>query len=75
MTGWLLVVLGVLAMLPAWAAGEAEKQTLTVTMRLAEAEWQVMRQEVLPTFEILCRCRGTCHRRAAPKPWFNGCAP
>ena len=57
MTGWLLVVLGVLAMLPAWAAGEAEKQTLTLTMRLAEAEWQVMRQEVLPTFEILCGCR------------------
>lgn len=52
----LLVVLGILALIPAWATGEAEEQTLTVTMRLAEAEWQVMRQEILPTFEILCRC-------------------
>ncbi len=53
---WLFVVLGILAMLPVWAAAEAEKSTLTVTMRLAEAEWQVMRQDILPTFEILCAC-------------------
>ena len=54
MTRWLFVVLGILAMLPIWAA--AEEPALTVTMRLAEAEWEVMRQDVLPTFEILCAC-------------------
>ena len=52
---WLIVALAVLAALPAWAA-EDGKRTLTVTMRLAEAEWQVMRQHILPTFEILCDC-------------------
>ena len=52
----LFVLLGVLVVLPAWAGAEAEKPTLTVTMRLAETEWQVMRQHILPTFEILCRC-------------------
>ena len=31
--------------------------TLTVTMRLAEAEWRVMRQDVLPSFERACNCR------------------
>jgi trehalose transport system substrate-binding protein len=31
--------------------------TLTVTMRLAEAEWRVMRQDVLPSFERACGCR------------------
>lgn len=56
MVRWLFVALGILAMLPAWAAAEAEKQTLTVTMRLAEAEWEVVRKHILPTFEILCRC-------------------
>lgn len=57
MTRWLFVVLGVLALLPALTAAETEKLTLTVTMRLAEAEWQVMRQDILPTFEILCACQ------------------
>jgi len=46
----LAVGLGV-APAPAWAAD------LTVTMRLAEAEWQVVRQEVLPPFERDCGCR------------------
>lgn len=31
--------------------------TLTLTMRLAEAEWQVMRQDILPPFEVDCQCR------------------
>jgi trehalose transport system substrate-binding protein len=30
---------------------------VTVTMRLAEAEWHVIRQEVLPRFEAVCNCR------------------
>jgi hypothetical protein len=30
---------------------------VTVTMRLAEAEWHVVRQEVLPRFEAVCNCR------------------
>lgn len=37
------------------AAGAAE--TLTLTMRLAEAEWQVVRREILPPFERTCGCR------------------
>ena len=56
MTRWVFVVLGILAMLPGWVAAEGEKPALTVTMRLAEAEWQVIRQHILPTFEILCAC-------------------
>lgn len=32
---------------------EADAQpTVTITMRLAEAEWHVVRQEVLPRFEM-----------------------
>ena len=56
MTRWVFAVLGILAMLPGWVVAEGEKPTLTMTMRLAEAEWQVMRQDILPTFEILCAC-------------------
>lgn len=47
----LTLALGLLAPAPAAPA------TLTVTMRLAEAEWRVMRQEVLPPFERACGCR------------------
>ena len=37
---------------------EAEAQPIvTITMRLAEAEWHVVRQEVLPRFEVVCNCR------------------
>jgi trehalose transport system substrate-binding protein len=35
----------------------AETPTVTLTMRLADAEWQVMRQQVLPPFEAACGCR------------------
>ena len=31
--------------------------TLTVTMRLADAEWRLIREEVLPPFERTCGCR------------------
>jgi trehalose transport system substrate-binding protein len=31
--------------------------TLTFTMRLAEAEWRVVRQDILPGFEAACHCR------------------
>jgi ABC-type thiamine transport system substrate-binding protein len=37
--------------------GTAAQPTVTVTMRLAEAEWHVVRQEVLPRFESACNCR------------------
>ena len=50
----ILAGLSILCGLP--PASPAER-TLTVTMRLAEAEWQVIRQEVLPSFERACRCR------------------
>jgi len=37
---------------------EADAQpTVTITMRLAEAGWHVVRQEVLPRFEAVCNCR------------------
>ena len=37
---------------------EAEAQPIvTITMRLAEAEWHVVRQEVLPRVEAVCNCR------------------
>lgn len=51
---WWLVALA-MALGPSLAA--AAPATLTVTMRLAEAEWQVIRQEVLPPFERSCGCR------------------
>src|SRR5215467_13090549 len=37
--------------------GTDAQPTLTVTMRLAEAEWHGIRQEVLPRFEAVCNCR------------------
>jgi hypothetical protein len=38
---------------------EADAQpTVTITMRLAEAEWHVVRQEVLPWFEAVCNSNG-----------------
>ena len=37
--------------------GTAAQPTVTVTMCLAEAEWHVVRQEVLPRFESVCNCR------------------
>ena len=53
----LFVMLGILMMLPTWATADDTEPALTMTMRLAEAEWQVMRQHILPTFEILCACK------------------
>ncbi|HEX9900513.1 MAG TPA: extracellular solute-binding protein [Candidatus Methylomirabilis sp.] len=51
---WWLFALAI-ALGPSLAA--AAPATLTVTMRLAEAEWQVIRQDVLPAFEGACGCR------------------
>ena len=48
-------VLLALAMAP--SAATALDSTLTVTMHLAESEWQVIRQEVLPPFEKACHCQ------------------
>jgi trehalose transport system substrate-binding protein len=39
------------------APPSARAATLTLTMRLADAEWQVIRQDVLPPFERECGCR------------------
>jgi len=50
---WLLGPLMLIGISPAVAA----PPTLTITMRLAEAEWQVIRQEVLPPFERTWGCR------------------
>ena len=53
---WILRVIGLCMLIPVAAAYSAEP-TLTVAMRLAEAEWQVVRQQVLPPFEAQCHCR------------------
>ena len=37
--------------------GTEAQPTVTVTMCLAEAEWHVVRQEVLQWFEAACNCR------------------
>ncbi len=51
---WLLVWLTLgLPMSPA----AAEDAGLTVTMHLADSEWQVIRQEILPAFEKACGCQ------------------
>ena len=54
--GWLTVLWGVLTLALA-VTGTAAQPPVTVTMRLAEAEWHVVRQEVLPRFEAVCNCR------------------
>jgi trehalose transport system substrate-binding protein len=56
MQPWLAVLWGVLTLVLAVPGAEAQP-TVTVTMRLAEAEWHVVRQEVLPRFEAACLCR------------------
>ena len=50
------VLWSVLTIVLAMTGTEAQP-TVTVTMRLAEAEWHVVRQEVLPRFEAACNCR------------------
>jgi ABC-type glycerol-3-phosphate transport system substrate-binding protein len=54
--GCLTVLWGVLTIALAMTSTDAQP-TVTVTMRLAEAEWHVVRQEVLPRFEAVCNCR------------------
>jgi trehalose transport system substrate-binding protein len=51
------LALGTLAVALGVSAGEAADPTLTATMRLAEAEWRVIRQDVLRPFERACACR------------------
>jgi trehalose transport system substrate-binding protein len=51
-----IVFWSVLTLVLAMTGAEAQP-TVTVTMRLAEAEWHVVRQEVLPRFEAVCHCR------------------
>jgi hypothetical protein len=51
MACYLAVVCSVLLLVLA-APGADAQPTVTVTMRLAEAEWHVVRQEVLPRFEM-----------------------
>ena len=50
-TVWLVAV--ALGASPAFPA----MPTLTVTMRLADAEWRLIREEVFPPFERTCGCR------------------
>jgi trehalose transport system substrate-binding protein len=56
MAGYLTVIGSVLWLILAVPGADAQP-TVTVTMRLAEAEWQVVRQQVLPMFEAGCGCR------------------
>ena len=52
----LAIVWGLLTIGLAVTAADTQP-TVTITMRLAEAEWHVVRQEVLPRFEAVCNCR------------------
>lgn len=52
----LAAVFGTLVLVLAATGADAQPR-VTVTMRLAEAEWQVVRQLVLPPFEAVCDCR------------------
>src|SRR5215468_12751698 len=54
--GCLTVLWGMLTIALAVTGTDAQP-TVTITMRLAEAEWHVVRQEVLPRFEVVCNCR------------------
>src|SRR5215468_11180227 len=54
--GCLTVLWGLLTLVLA-VTGTAAQPTVTVTMRLAEAEWHVVRHEMLPRFEVVCNCR------------------
>ena len=49
----IMVSLGLLGVINA----RADTPTVTLTMRLADAEWRVVRQYVLPPFEASCGCR------------------
>ena len=53
---WRVMLLGMLGLVLVATASSAQP-TVTVTMRLAEAEWQVVRQLILPPFEAVCQCR------------------
>ncbi len=53
---WRATLLGILGLVLVATAPSAQP-TVTVTMRLAEAEWQVVRQLILPPFEAVCQCR------------------
>src|SRR5262249_33859821 len=53
---WRATLLGMLGLVLVATAPRAQP-TVTVTMRLSEAEWQVVRQLVLPPFEAVCQCR------------------
>lgn len=53
---WRATLLGMLGLLLVATAPSAQP-TVTVVMRLAEAEWQVVRQLILPPFEAVCQCR------------------
>jgi trehalose transport system substrate-binding protein len=50
---WLVGLMTAIGVSPAAAA----LPTLTLTMRLAEAEWRVIREEVLPPFARACGCQ------------------
>jgi trehalose transport system substrate-binding protein len=52
-----LIVAGVMLCLVLLSGVCGAASTLTLTIRLAEAEWQVMRQDILPPFERQCQCR------------------
>jgi hypothetical protein len=53
---WLAVLWSVW-MIGLAVAGAKAQPAVTVTLRLAEAEWHVVRQEMLPWFEAVRHCR------------------
>ena len=54
--GMAIVALTLAIAMPGKILG-AEQKTLTVSMRLQEAEWKVMREKILPAFEQRCMCK------------------
>jgi trehalose transport system substrate-binding protein len=52
----MVTLLGLLSLVLTDVVQSAEP-IITLTMRLAEAEWQVIREEILPPFKATCGCR------------------
>jgi len=57
MSAWRIRALWLVAVALGASPAFPATPTLTVTMRLADAEWRPIREEVLPPFERTCGCR------------------
>lgn len=53
---WIATLLSLFLGIVWTATAATAAPTVTLTMRLAEAEWQVVRHDILPPFESMCGC-------------------